>query len=117
MTPFYAVRGMYCIELKSTAGKAVSFAGSNPMIKSEQVTALRKAHGTGGAVAGFLLNYRTVDKTFWMPIGTLEAFMAVTSRMSIGIRDAERCGVRIPQKRLRVHYRYDLSVIWENAYD
>lgn len=103
---------MYCLELKSTSGKAISYAGSKPMIKAEQITALKRANVVGGAVAGFLVNYRTVGKTFWIPVWTLAGIMAVGKRMSLGIRDAETYGIRVPQRHLKVHDRYDLSVIW-----
>lgn len=105
---------MYCLELKSTSGKAISYDGKGPKIKPEQIAALRKAHMIGGATAGFLINFREVNKTFWIPIATFDAIRARSSRKSLSVKDAEAYGIKVPQRRLRIHDRYDLSVIWGN---
>lgn len=105
---------MYCLELKSTSGKAFSFNGSNPMIKKDQIIQLHNALVIGGAVAGFLLNFRETDETYWIPVDLFEEFMRVTEKCSMNIREVRDYGLRVPQKKLRVHNRYDLSVLWKN---
>lgn len=104
---------MICMELKSTKERSISFDGASPMIKPEQLIALHNASEVGGATAGLILNFRAHEKTFWMDIGVFEEFQRVTTKKSISVDDAENYGRRIPSRRLRVHNRYDLSVLWD----
>jgi len=102
---------LYCLELKSTLFSAISHAGSNPIIKEHQVQELIKAAGYG-AIAGFILNFRKTEHTYFLPIAQFEFLRQTLKKKSINEKDLQDYAVLIPQRKLRVNYRYDLSVLW-----
>lgn len=114
-SPYDAVlcrRGvMYALELKTTSGKSMSFDGSSPNIKERQVEELLKAEG-GGAVAGLVLNFRAYGQTYFIQASRFRRFMYMAGKKSISVEDARRIGILIPCRKLKVNYRYDLSVLW-----
>lgn len=99
---------MYALELKSTKGKSISFSGSSPMIKQHQIDELTRA-SKFGIKAGFVFDFRE-QKTFYVPILAFSDFVLTTDKKSINIKEVEAIGVEIPKKKLKVNYRYDLSV-------
>lgn len=104
---------MYAIELKSNAGTSISFDGEKPEIKPSQIKNLLKAE-CSGAVAGLLLNFRKTNETFFIPVGIFKRFVDTCSKKSININDAKSIGIEIPARKLKVHYRYNLSEILSN---
>lgn len=101
---------MYCLELKSTKNKAISYAGSNPMIKEHQINELYKA-STYGCRAGFILNFRSIQNTYFMRIEYFIYLRNSLNKNSFNENDFEICAncIRIPSKKLKVNYRYDLT--------
>ena len=63
----YSHGRMYCLELKSTNSRSISFNGSSPMIKKHQVESLIFANGFG-CISGFILNFRISGNTYFLPI-------------------------------------------------
>src|SRR5699024_11116544 len=59
---------LYALELKSNQGTSISHRGSNPQIKPHQTEALTKASQYDNIIAGFILNYRKEDKTYFVSI-------------------------------------------------
>lgn len=102
---------MYAFELKSTNKQSVSFDGSNPMIKEWQVEALESVDQAGG-VSGVVLNFRSSAETYFLNIRVFEWLANRVGRKSLNIKDVREWGVRLPEKKLRVNYRYDLSPLW-----
>lgn len=102
---------MYSLEQKSNKEKSMSFGDNkNARIKTAQVQNLLKAE-QAGAVAGLVLNFRTYEQTYFVKASDFDMFMRTSGKKSINMADASRIGVLIPCRRLKVHYRYDISVI------
>jgi penicillin-binding protein-related factor A (putative recombinase) len=102
---------MYALELKTTKESSFSYYGESANIKERQVEELLKAE-MAGAVAGFVLNFRTAEMTFLIPASVLKLFMETSGKKSINGMEVKKLGVMIPGKKLRVNYRYDLSALW-----
>ena len=103
---------LYCLELKSTKQDYIPFTGSAQMIKEHQVENLKKA-AAHNCIAGFVLNFRTAKKTFFLPIKDYEMLTEKLQRTkkSLNIEDLEltkNC-LLIPQLKLRTHCRYDVE--------
>ena len=113
----YSYPTFFALELK-TADKAMSFWRKNsendPLkhtynIKRNQIEALQKASKHKGAIAGFFLNFRSEDKTYFLEINKFLDLVKSIDKKSINQMDVSSCGVLIRQKKLKVHYRYDIQ--------
>ncbi|HKM00744.1 MAG TPA: Holliday junction resolvase RecU, partial [Sedimentibacter sp.] len=94
---------------KSTKAKSISFDGSSPMIKKHQLKELERAL-CYGINAGFLLNFRTSETTYYVKLEDLKTFISSTDKKSINVKEVKEIGIEIPTQKLKVNYRYDLSV-------
>lgn len=103
---------MYALELKTTLLSSVSYLGSSPMIKEHQIKELIKA-SEYGITAGFILNFRKTEHTYFLPIAQFEFLRQTLDKKSFNEKDLQGLVIEIPQRKLRVNYRYDLSVLWE----
>lgn len=101
----YANGKMYALELKSTQGKSVSFVGKSAMIKEHQIEALRHARQYV-IIAGFILNFRG-SGTYFLSIDDFDNFKE--ERNSIPLSYCKTVGIELPEKRLKVNSRYDLT--------
>jgi len=101
---------MYCLELKSTKSKAISYEGSSPMIKDNQIKELIKA-SSYGCKSGFVLNFRDTNNTYFLPIAQFIFLKHMSSKKSMNENDIKGISLLIPGRKLKVNYRYDLSVL------
>ena len=106
------------MELKSTQGTSFSFQKTkedkNKMIKIHQIDGLMKAQIHEGIYAGFLFNFRSVERTYWMCIKDFYLFYKFTNKKSINEKDIqENSGILIPQVKKRIRYTYDVSKMIE----
>lgn len=101
---------MYCLELKSVQKGAISYAGSNPKIKEHQINELIKA-AQYGIESGFIINFRDTANTYFLPIAQFEFLRYDSDKKSFNEMDIRGLSVEIPHRKLKVNYRYDLSVI------
>lgn len=99
----------FCLELKSTKNKIISY-GPSGMIKDFQVNELRKA-AKSGAEAGFILNFRDTGNTYYLWIGNFDRITESSCKKSINENDIKECALIVPARKLKVNYRYDLSVL------
>jgi recombination protein U len=109
---------MYCWELKTTLGsltywseklddknKKQSFA-----IKANQIKGLQYASQFGGIVAGFILNFRKVNKTYFLSIQKFDEMVSKLDKKSFNIDDCISAGaILIEQQIKRTHYKYDIE--------
>ena len=96
---------LYLLELKSHKGKSIPFSA----IRQNQVTELSKASTYQKVIAGFIVNFRDVEKTYFATAPKVEYFIAHEERKSIPIVWFEENGTLIPQRKLRVNYRYGVD--------
>lgn len=96
---------LYLLELKTHKGKSIPFSA----IRENQITELSKASTYPKIIAGFVVNFRDAEKTYFATAPKIEYFMSHEERKSIPLIWFEENGTLIQQKRLRVHYRYDID--------
>jgi len=101
---------MYCLELKTTLLSSVSHLGSSPMIKEHQIKELIKA-SEYGITSGFILNFRKTEHTYFLPIAQFIFLKHMSSKKSMNENDIKGISLLIPGRKLKVNYRYDLSVL------
>lgn len=101
---------MYALELKSVKDGAISHAGSSPKIKEHQIKELIKA-SQYGIIAGFVLNFRNTENTYFLPIAHFEFLRQNSTKKSFNEKDIEGISVKIPHRKLKVNYRYDLTAL------
>ena len=102
---------MYDFELKSTKDKRLSFRGRDPAIKMRQIEELINAKRVGKAKTGLIINFRLFEETYVIDPEIFLAFAENTAKSSINIEDVRLIGIKIPQTRLRRHYRYDINTL------
>ena len=101
---------MYCLELKSVGKGAISYEGSSPKIKEHQIQELIKA-AQYGIVSGLVCNFRNTENTYFLPIANFEFLRCKSKKKSFNENDIKGLSVLIPHRKLRVNYRYDLTVL------
>lgn len=101
---------MYCIELKSHKGKSLAFAGSSPAIQQRQIDELMKARAAG-AVAGLVINFRDYEETWFVDAADMKDFVNTTTKKSVNLDDVKSMGMKIPSRKLKINYRYDITNI------
>lgn len=104
---------MYCLELKSSKEKRMSFGDNNSsMIKLRQVRNLLDAERSG-AVSGLILNFRQLEETYYVSAGKFMDFVHQTTKKSVNIDDVRQFGILVPSIKKITRYRYNLGVIWK----
>lgn len=111
----------YAMELKSTMssltywrkdfeqdGKKRTFE-----IKKCQIEGLTKAASYPGVVAGFYINFRNVDETYFLSIQNFHALTDTLEKKSINKNDVSLFGKIIDQKKMRTNFRYDLRKFFD----
>lgn len=107
---------LYPMELKSTIGTSFSIQfdkkEKGKMIKLHQIKGLTKDNKFDGSYAGFVLNFRKVNHTYWLGIEDFNNFLKQTEKKSINEKDViEFNGIIIEQKIRKVSYIYDVKKI------
>lgn len=102
----------YCLELKSTGGTSIGYSGARPMIKAHQIEELARAARYPGIIAGLILNYRRIGRTWFIDIRDFQSYADASQRKSINPKDCALIGTEIPGTLMRVHWRYDISALW-----
>lgn len=107
---------LYCLELKSNNSTSFSIQtnkdekGKN--IKLHQIEGLKEASEYEGVIAGFILNFRKINKTYFIDINNFLEYFNNTSKKSINEDDIKtHRGILIPQKLIRVNFTYDFMNI------
>lgn len=104
---------MCCVELKSVGGTSASFGDKdNNVIKLRQVKSLLKAETDGHALSYLVIHFRKYGETYAIRPTTFLIFTKLCHKKSINRDDAKEIGKRIPERKLKVHYRYDLTVLF-----
>lgn len=110
---------LHCLELKSKNG-AITFwaekferdgASHTFDIHKWQIFGLAKAATFPNAYAGFLMNFRNVERTFYVPINVFNQFVVGTTKKSINWQDAENIGIEVGVRKLKVNERYDVRTL------
>lgn len=118
-------RTLYCLELKSAAGKSMSFErnkGENKTanIKFHQIESLTKASQYDGIQAGFVMNFRFEDKdteiTYFQSIIDFNRMIKNIDKKSFNIIDLLKFNpIKIEQTKKKVNYTYNIEKFLEDT--
>lgn len=101
----------FLLELKTHKGKSVPI----EKIRPNQIQGMYKAVEYTGIYAGFLINFRDLEETYYITVQDMVAFINSKERKSIPVDWCRENGVKIEQQKKRVRYSYDLSS-WLGGY-
>lgn len=101
----------FLLELKSHKGKSLPI----DKIRPNQIQGMYKAVQHKGIYAGFLINFRDLEETYYITVQDMVAYINSTDRKSIPVEWCRESGVRIQQSKKRVRYTYNLSE-WLGGY-
>lgn len=104
---------LFLLELKSHKGKSLPLA----KIRETQLKGMAKAVTYAGVYAGFLINYRDLEKTFYVPVQDVYGFYYHADRKSITVAWCEEHGEIIEQELKRVRYKYNLEKFFRRYFD
>lgn len=113
----YKYPHLFLWELKTHKGKSLPLA----KVRLNQIKGLYKASAHKGIFAGFIINFRDLEETYYVPVrcvvqdyyyfndaGEIED-IAPTGRKSIPVSWCRTYGERIEQSKKRVRYTYNLA--------
>ncbi len=101
---------MYKLELKSLKGKSLPL-GNIKSSDEKRIKFVAKlvASEERGVQAGFIVNFRDTNETFFVIASKIAAFIEAAERASIPIAWFRENGRLIKQELKRVRYKYDLE--------
>ena len=102
----------FLLELKTHKGKSIPV----EKIRPNQIQGMYKASKITGIFAGFLLNYRDLEETYYVSVEDLVDFINSTDRKSIPVEWCRSYGEKIEQEKKRVRYKYNLDAFFRRYY-
>jgi recombination protein U len=91
------------LELKSHKGKSLPFSCIRDNQLSELVQATQK-----GVKAGFIVNLRDVEKTYYVDAVTMQELINTSERKSIPLEFFETQCIKVFGEKKRTRWRYDI---------
>ena len=116
----YREPNLFCLELKSKKSSSFTFwredfDGAQFDIKKHQILGLLEASQYDGVIAGLIMNFRNVNRTYFISI---ENFIRLTSsieKKSVNEKDIVVCGaVFIEQTLKKVKYHFHIDQLIQN---
>ena len=101
----------FLIELKTHKGTSIPL----DRIRDNQLKGLAKAVVHRGIFGGFIFNFRDLEETYYVPVLEVVKFINSNERKSLPVEWCKEVGRKIPQKKKKVRYTYDLKV-WLDGY-
>lgn len=101
----------FLLELKTHKGKSIPL----DKIRENQIKGMYKAIQYKGIYGGFIINFRDLEETYYIPAQDIIAFINSKERKSIPVEWCKENGVKIEQKKQRVRYTYNLKK-WLGGY-
>lgn len=101
----------FLLELKTHKGKSLPLS----KIRDNQLRGLYTAVQYTGVYGGFLINFRDMEETYYIPVEAVLEFIKSGIRKSIPVEWCREYGVRIEQTKKRVRYSYNLRS-WLDRY-
>jgi len=112
---------LYALELKTVKGKSISFERTkdeNGEIHYHQITGLDNFEKIGECVCGFVIEFRELETTIFLPIKEFLKLQNVIPKKSFNFKDLSIYDVNyitISQTLLKTHYRYDINSFLEQT--
>ena len=118
----YDYPNLFCMELKSTQINYLSFwredfaaelgDKADFAIRENQIKGLAKAAQYKGVYAGLVINFRTVERTYYLPIQDFLAYVEALPKKTINEKDIVMAGgMLIPQEKRRTRYKYAVKYL------
>lgn len=112
----------YAMELKSTSGTLTYWRKDfeEPKkkkhfeIKKCQIEGLTKAATYPGVIAGFYINFRNENKTYFLSIQDFHILTDNLNKKSINHADVAQYGVLIEQTLMKTNYKYNLRKFFDS---
>lgn len=101
----YKMPNLFLLELKTTNQKSLAFS----MVRDNQINELTSADVHKGIVAGFIVNFRAVNETYFMPVVGFNYYKKVLTSKSIPIAIFRDNCLKIEQMKLRIHWKYNID--------
>lgn len=122
----YSYPILFCLELKSKGIRHITFYREDFVvgkvkeddfdIKKHQIEGLTKARMHEGIMAGFVINFRIDDHTYYFDIDDFNWLIEDLPKKSINEEDILAAGgILIDQELVRTRYRYDIHKFIEDA--
>ena len=108
---------LYALELKTVAGKSINFERTEDERKSDgihyhQAQGLKEYNQYDGLICGFVIEFRGEAKTVFLDIDDYFELIKYVGKKSFCFKDLDAYDIPyvvIPQKIIRVNYRYDID--------
>lgn len=111
---------LYALELKTTAGKSISFERSKDdsgKIHCHQIQGLNIWNSFDGVCAGLIIEFRAFERTIFLRINEFNKLSDMVAKKSFSLEDLETYNIRylvIPQKKARTRFSYDIDWFLKN---
>ena len=102
---------LFLLELKSIMGKSLPFS----KIKEHQLKELNEASNYKNIVSGFIIEFSSVDRCFYISARDMKDYIENSGRKSIPISYLETNGLEIEVKKLRVNIRLNIQKFVEEV--
>ena len=115
-----AKRVLYALELKTVAGKAITFERTKEErgeIHYHQIYGLNLWDKYNGTKCGFVIEFRELEKTVFIPISEFNRLSDMIPKKSFNFNDLAEYEINyylIPQKKARTRYTYDIDDFLKN---
>lgn len=96
---------LFLLELKSVIGKSLPFGN----IKDHQLNELVEASCYRNVIAGFVIEFSSIDRCFFISARDMAYYMNNSGRKSVPLSYLESKGLEIGIKKLRVNIRLDIE--------
>lgn len=96
---------LYLLELKSIKGKSIPFGN----FKENQLKELSLAQYYKNTIAGIVIEFSDLDRSFFMNISNITDFIRQESRKSIPIEYCEEKGIEIEVTKKRVNNSFNIK--------
>lgn len=106
---------LYALELKTVAGKAISFERSKDESREihwHQIEGLNKWNEYDGIVCGFIIEFRKIEKTVFIDISDFNELMNTITKKSFNFDDLDNHKINyvvIGQEKVRTRYKYKVD--------
>lgn len=101
----YTMPNMFLFELKSTKLASMPFTN----LKKAQVEGLSEASVKDGIRAGFIFNFRTHGKTYFLDAECVASYLNLSSRKSFPLEMVEKRGIEVAGTLKRTRTTYDVA--------
>ena len=116
-------RTLYALELKTVAGKSISFErskGESGVIHYYQIAGLNDWNKYDGVKCGFVIEFREIETTVFIDIDEFNRLISAIEKKSFNFDDLQENEVDffiIPQTKKRTQYTYDLEKFFNEVYE